>query len=140
MSETGVSFSKSYYVRRYGFLEEDLEISDLGSRNADLKDKAEFAEDKPKSEIKNPPSPFTPEQQAIEDLADTVIPAAADGLKGNEELFVKIIEESESYEEAMERLLETWPDLDMDELAGNLETALLNADLFGRWSVDNEND
>ena len=83
---------------------------------------------------------FTSEQQAIEDLADAVIPAAAKGIKDNEELFVRIIEESKSYEEAMERLLETWPDLDMDGLLSSFETAMLSADLFGRWTVGQEDD
>ncbi len=112
-------------MRRYGFQDDDIEVQDSGEKATPAK--SEFAEGD---------RPFTPYQQAVEDLADAVIPAATNGIKGNEELFVTIIEKSESFEEAMEKLLEAWPQLNMDDLAASLERAMLNAELFGRWTVD----
>ncbi|MBU0945518.1 MAG: DUF935 domain-containing protein [Proteobacteria bacterium] len=77
--------------------------------------------------------PFTPEQQALEDLADSSL--AATDLGGNEAQILRIVQESTSYEEAMENLLAFYPDMAMDSLQAGLENALLNADLHGRLMV-----
>ena len=127
LTDGGLKLTESYYIRRYGFLKSD--IAGVGEEKESLNKKADFSE-----------IGFVPEQQAVEDLADAVIPGAADGLKSNEELFIKIIEDSGSFDEAMQRLLEAWPALSMDDLAARLETTMLNAELFGRWTVENEND
>lgn len=83
-------------------------------------------------------SEFTPEQQALEGLADTVIKQAAAGMKANEDKLMAVIMESSSYEEMIRKVLELYPDLDMDVVTGSLERAMLNAGLFGRWAVGNE--
>ncbi len=72
---------------------------------------------------------FTPEQQALEDLADLSI--AADPLAKNEEQFLKIIQESSDFEEAMEKLLAFYPEMD-SSLQGSLENAIINSQLLGR--------
>jgi len=73
---------------------------------------------------------FTPAQQALEDMADTVL--AADPLAGNEELIAQVVENAASFEEAMERMLTLYPRLDMDRLQEDLAVALNNARLLGR--------
>lgn len=86
----------------------------------------------------NPGAGFTPEQQALENLADSVIRQAAEAMKSNEDKLLAVIMESSSYEEMIRKVLELYPDLGMDAVTGGLERAMLNAGLFGRWAVANE--
>lgn len=81
---------------------------------------------------------FTPEQQALEDLADRAIEEAAAGMKANEAALLAAIMESQSYEEAIEKLLEQFPALSMDALTGAMEQAMLSAGLFGLWTAARE--
>ena len=59
-------------------------------------------------------------------------------MKANEDKILKAIMESASYEDAIQKLLELYPDLNIDGLAASLENAMLNAGIFGRWTVQNE--
>jgi phage gp29-like protein len=79
--------------------------------------------------------PFTPEQQALEDLAATAL--AATDLTENEKQILDIVESASSYEEAMENLLDFYPEMKMDSLQESLEKALLAADLHGVMTVNN---
>ena len=80
-----------------------------------------------------PMTRFTAEQQAIEDLADRAM--AQVDLAPNEEKILQAVRGASSYEEAMTRLLETWPDLDMATLEEGLARASVAAMLFGRRVV-----
>ncbi len=81
---------------------------------------------------------FTPEQQAIETLAGAVIPRAAAALQGNENEILAAVQSAAGYEEAMQNVLSLYPGMNMDRLAALLDGALLNADLYGRYTVDKE--
>ena len=131
LTESGVRFTKSYYQRQYGLNDDDFEIvqdqpgqsfssfAETGGRNIAL--------DK-----------FTPTQQALENMADKAIQQAAEAMKANEDKILNAIMSAESYEDAMQKLLELYPELDIDGLAGSLERAMLNAGLYGRWTVQQE--
>lgn len=73
---------------------------------------------------------FTDEQQALEDLTEHAVVGV--DLQANEELFIRIVEESGSYEEAMEKVLELYPTLEMDSLQQMLEGSFLAAEMHGR--------
>lgn len=73
------------------------------------------------------PGEFTPEQQALEELADRGTAAAARALRGIEARLVALVRESSSYEEAMEKVLALWPEMDLDDLAELLEACLIGA-------------
>ena len=64
--------------------------------------------------------------------------AAAFG--ANEELFVRLVRESASYDEVMEKLLAAYPELTAAGLQESMEQVLLAGDLFGRWTVGQEGD
>ena len=81
---------------------------------------------------------FTPEQEALEDLADRALETAAAGMAANEAALLQIILESQSYDEAIEKLLERFPTLSTDTLTGALEQAMLSAGLFGQWTAEQE--
>lgn len=73
---------------------------------------------------------FTPEQQALEDLADSSI--ATDLLATNEKKILQIVQDSDSYEEAMENLLAFYPEMNVDSLQANLENSIINSQLLGK--------
>ncbi|HRR48338.1 MAG TPA: DUF935 family protein, partial [Syntrophales bacterium] len=81
---------------------------------------------------------FTPDQEAVEGLVDAVLDQAAYSLAGNEQAILAAVQASDSYEEAMQRVLELYPAMNMDELALLLENAGLNAEAFGRYTAVGE--
>lgn len=78
---------------------------------------------------------FTPEQQALEDLAAKGIDEATANLDENEKKILQVVQESESYEEAMEKLLNLYPDLDVTSLEDALSRSLLAAGMFGQHTA-----
>jgi phage gp29-like protein len=83
-------------------------------------------------------SAFTPDQQAIEALADKSITSISEALTANEHAIVAAVQSATSYEDAMQKALELYPALTMDALALELERANLNAEMFGRYAVSKE--
>ena len=81
---------------------------------------------------------FTPDQEAVEGLVDAVLDPAAVALAGNEQAILAAVLSAGTYEEAMQRVLELYPSMNMDELALLLENANLNAGVFGRFTVKEE--
>ena len=76
------------------------------------------------------PPRFTPEQQALEDLADRAM--AGVDLSANEARIVSAVQAAATWEEAIENLLGLWPELDMDTLTEMVERATVAAEMFGR--------
>jgi len=77
---------------------------------------------------------FTPEQQALEALADQTL--AGVDLGANEERILQAVLEADSYEQAMENLLALYPDLEMTSLQQLTERAMVAAELFGRSTLE----
>lgn len=73
---------------------------------------------------------FTPEQQALEELADKAF--AGVDLAGNEALILEAVRKASSFEEAQLNLLDLFPALDMAGLEEMTERALYAAELYGR--------
>lgn len=73
---------------------------------------------------------FTPEQQALEDLADRAM--AGVDLSANEARIIEAVQAAATWEEAIENLLGLWPELDMDTLTEMVERATVAAEMFGR--------
>ena len=123
-----VEFTPKYYQRTYNLEEDDFEIVAPGKDPVSQKIGSEFAEKKK----------FTPEQQAIEDLIDDIMPEAAGAMEGNEKKILDAVMASGSYNEALERLEALYPSLSADILQGALERSVLNIDMFGRWTAAEE--
>lgn len=81
---------------------------------------------------------FTEEQQALEALAERSIKEAVPTLAGNEEKIIAAVQSSASYEEAMEKLLALYPDLEVSGLEDVLTRTLLAAGAFGRATAQEE--
>jgi len=76
---------------------------------------------------------FSGAQQPLEHLGETA--ASACDLQHNETQILKIIEAAESYDEAMENLLEFFPSMDMSSIQTGIEKAMFNANMHGRLMV-----
>lgn len=83
---------------------------------------------------------FTDEQEALEALVGDSASQAARGIALNERTILEAVQSSGSYEEAFQKVMELYPDLDMDGLSAALEAGMLNADMFGKWTVQEELD
>jgi len=129
-SEVGLPMSRQYFYETYGIPEpaegEELAVpspkapaAPVGKDDGDRG--AKFAER----------TRFTPDQEALERF----IEQAAAAPPGIEQKIIDTVAGAQSYAEAMTALLELYPELDAGELAGLLERALFNAELFGRYAA-----
>jgi phage gp29-like protein len=75
---------------------------------------------------------FTPEQQALESLADQAAAEAVAALAANEARFDEAVQTASSYEEAIGNLLALFPALNVDSLTSVLERSLFAAHMHGR--------
>lgn len=81
---------------------------------------------------------FTEEQQALEALAESGVNEAVAALAANEEKILAAVQEAGSYEEAMEKLLALYPEMDVAGLEDTLARVLLASVAFGRYTVQEE--
>ncbi|MBF0454960.1 MAG: DUF935 family protein [Magnetococcales bacterium] len=77
-------------------------------------------------------------QTAVDGLVDQLLPEAQTAMAENEEMIISAIENSDSYEEAMEKLLALYPDLKSEPVQELLERGLVNGALFGAAAVTGE--
>ena len=73
---------------------------------------------------------YSPEQQAIEDLADLAIGKV--DLSKNEAALLEAIDSANDFEEAVENILALYPDMDMAGLQELMEQSIISAEMFGR--------
>jgi len=118
LSETGVKFTKKYYIKNYGFEEDDLEVIDYPQRSTEFK---QFTEDEPVIEG----------QAQLEELfkfiSDTELSKQAQNLLNP---LVTLIESCESYEDLNEILQEK--NLKSKKFEQDLQKALFLCELQGR--------
>lgn len=117
ISEMGFAPTLDYITDTYGGQWVEKALPTPAGRPPQAAPAAEFAEGEA----------FTPEQQALEELADRGTAAAARALRGIEARLVAVVRESKSYEEAMEAVLGLWPEMHLDDLAALLEACLIGA-------------
>lgn len=133
LSETGVKFRKTYYVRQYGLQEDDFDLGGqepaptgadetrTGTDEGDVGG-AEFAEGDPPAD--------TPDAQAARLEAET-----APHLAGMIEALRGMVDQAESLEDLQARLLGAYPELDASGLAQAMTEALAAAALAGRFEL-----
>jgi phage gp29-like protein len=128
LKETGVKFRKSYYVRQYGLQEDDFDLE--GGQGAGKPDGGEeFADVGAVRELS------FPDQAAIDRLAGMVTPQAIQGQM--EEILASVIKglmQSGNPDEARGKLLEAFPDMNIDELERVLANLIFISDMIGRFS------
>lgn len=81
---------------------------------------------------------FTLEQMALEYLADQCLEEAAQILETNEGLFFDAVMQAESFEAAMDAVLDLYTRLSVSALADVLHRGLLMATVFGHYTAQQE--
>ena len=131
LHKVGVRFTVKHFTRRYNMAEDEFTVTQ--ESKAEPPDNTEG-----KTELAAPSGGFSKGQQAIEDLADALLPGGASSLKQNEKKILAAVQQAKTYEEAMENLLDLYPDMDMGGLTELVEQGVFNAELFGRWTASQE--
>jgi phage gp29-like protein len=130
LERSGLRLTRTYYLGKYGLAEDDLEP---------LPDKPESAGPGVGSQFAEAcQSPTAQYQEKIDGLAESSAKKAAEFFKGNEERLLKIVTNSNGYEDAFEKLLEEFPKLEGSVLEDLLSRALTAAEFYGRWTVGQE--
>lgn len=126
LSKMGVKFNKVHFVRAYQIPDDEFDIGSVQAEKDMEAGSAEFASES---------GTGGDHQEAIDGLADDLF--ASDGVNAfteNEKLILEAVSKSESYEEAMERLLDLYPDLSAEKLGDILERGILSAEMYGMWT------
>ena len=120
LTRCGVKFTKQYYIKTYGFEEEDLEVTEVPE---DTEEAPEFAESKSYEELTDEDieGSITPEE--LQSIGEKIL-----------EPIIKMVMDSNSFEEVMEALSEQYPLMPADELEDILSKAMFIGETKGRLS------
>lgn len=122
MQKSGLRLSKRYYQKAYGLEDEDIEA------DTDENVPAEFAE---KS------SPF-PDQQAVDEAVEALTPEELQKqMEGVLKPIIDLINQGDDYNSVMEKLIETFPDMNTDELEKMLARAIFITETWGMLNAKN---
>lgn len=126
LSKMGVKFKKVHFERAYQLSGDEFDLTGNAEDETGEQAGAEFA---------SQPGDAGDHQDAIDGfVGDLFTSEGIATLTNNEKLILGAISASETYEEAMERLLELYPALSAEKLKDVLERGLLAAEMFGMWS------
>lgn len=117
MEKSGLRLSRRYYQKAYGLEDEDIEGGEQTSM---------FAENKQ----------AFPDQQAIDDAVES-IPAEEmqKQMEGVLKPIIDLIQEGNSYQDIMEKLASTYPDMDTSAIEQMLARAIFVSELWGRLNA-----
>ena len=140
LGENGVTFTKSYYVRRYGFQEDD--IADVGMRSEAKTPGSQVTDDregKTANERKGVKTEYS-ESVSQEDLDDILTEKMATEADREMSVMVEKVRELTmrfgSLEEIRDGLIDLYSDLPAEKLAETISLGMTGADLAGRLEID----
>jgi len=120
---SGLKLSKRYFQKAYGLEDEDF-IEQESSRAAEQ----QFSES---LDFSSKPSAY-PDQQAIDDAVESLSPEELQKqMEGVLKPIIKLIQDGNSYEEIMEKLFETFPDMDTKAIEEMLARAIFISEAWG---------
>lgn len=131
LSEQGVKFTKNYYMKAYGFEEEDLEIllEAIPDKNSNFSSISEFSEIKPEADIQNQLDNF------INNISDDELQSQ---FKATLKPVLNIINETNNPQEALEKLQEIYSDMNSQELENQLAKIIFVSECIGRLEAEND--
>lgn len=133
LSDQGVTFSKEYYNRVYGF--EDGDIVSVGKPMdtapvPSTKPVANFAEKRKEPNLDQ-------DHQAIEDFVDGLeAKELQEQAAGMLKPVIDMIQGAKSYEEILDKLADTYSDMDSSSLEKMLHRAIYVSEMMGRTNAD----
>jgi len=123
LEKSGLKLTKRYYQKYYSLEDEDIE-----EVKTQIEKPLSFAES----------NSLFPDQQALDDAAEDITPEELQKqMEGILKPIIDLINEGRSYEEVMEKLLETYPDMDTSEVEKMLSRAIFISELWGRLNARN---
>ena len=124
----GVRFTKAHFERQ-GLSADEFELEAKSDPPPSGKEaQTEFAA----------PGKFTPEQQALEDLADDSIKGSSGSIGKFQEGLLDCVEKATDFDDLMQRLEKAFPEASVGEFEDILGQAMTAADMFGRYQVIEE--
>ena len=121
----GVRFTKAHFERQ-----------GLDPDEFDLVEEAKPAKaDKPGKKSEFAAAKFTPDQQALEDLADQSIAGAVAGIEGFQEGLVGCVADAADFDDLIRRLQEAFPKASAGEFEELHSQAMVAAQMFGRHQI-----
>ncbi len=129
---TGIKFTKDYYIRNYNLLPEDFDITSVGTGLAQSANPPSFAE------INNVGTKIALDDE--KNLTDKIINQLPDKLlqlqvESTLKPVLSLIEKGESYETIMEELAKTYPAMSTNQLEELLTKLLFISEITGRNSA-----
>lgn len=130
LSKSGVKFTKSYYIRKFDLLEDDIE--DTVSTPSDNNDKEQFAKgDNEKEEIEL-------NQDRLDAFVDDVLPEAEKAIKLNTNKIIGMVKNADSYDAMLAGLDEIMAGKDNEQLLSLTQKSILGSMLSGFSSAEKE--
>lgn len=133
----GVRFKKEHFTRKYRMTDDEFDLAADDDPDAGAEEDS-GADDGAHSEFSSGNDDLTPEQADLERFGSDLSASALKDTRKVEKALISEILDSGSYEEAMTRILEKYPALELDAMADLMEKGLLNASLFGVWAEQQE--
>jgi phage gp29-like protein len=124
LSNTGVAFSKKYFMKAYGFEEEDIEIKQSEDKKASSGE-SKFSESQTRDILD-------------QGYADISTKANADSQEEILNWLHLIFDDSTDYDTAISSLLEAYPDVSFDQLQALLADVQTNAYIVGHAEAEDE--
>lgn len=125
LTQTGVKFTKKYFIKNYGFDEEDFDISDMGQL--------------PSGEFQEGASTGSPAQDQLEEFKN-IIEADSEELQAQAEAMLDVIfdlaNRTASFEDFKEKVAELYPEMDTDGLVDHMEKAQFISQTWGRLNAE----
>lgn len=124
LAQTGVKFTKTYYMKAYGLEEGDFEITETRTSEG------QFAEGGQRAAV----APF-PDQRAIDDFIDELDPAELQRqIEGVLKPVLELVQGSNDFAGVMEKLAEIYPDMETKNLEDMLGRAIFVSEIWGRMT------
>ena len=127
LHDVGVRFTKDHFTRKYRLSDDEFELTSESDENQNLSSEFSSSTDK-----------FTPEQANLERFSTGLRDCAIKDTRKIEKTLLSIILDANSFEEAMIKLLESYPGLDVGNMEELLEQGLLNAAVYGIYTEQQE--
>ncbi|MEI8390073.1 MAG: DUF935 family protein [bacterium] len=135
LSETGVKFTKEYFMKTYGFDKEDIEVPEVGVQTHSSTIQTEPPVDKAKPIFSEFKQEQFPDQKAVDDFIESF---SDKELQNQAETILKpilkLIQEGNSYEEVYEKLSEKG--LKTTQIEKILQKVFFISEVWGRLSAD----
>ncbi len=136
LKDTGVSFTKIHYVRRYGMAEDEFEVEGAApTRASSARPEMGLAFSSPMADAR-----FSPDQAAIERLIAGVMPDAVGATEGMAREIDGLIRKAKSFEELQALLAAYLDEAGEDPLQDVMHRALVAADMHGRDVIGGDGD